>query len=193
MPRFILPVLLLCSVVAAALAADKQPATKFPSPDKRFALRITPGSGNEFGKAELIEKASGKTMADLGEAYHRQVLVWSADSKWFAYCNRGEKSGDLSVYFWNGSAFESIDLPEDLPSSDPDVPESAGSVKNYGGGIEPLRWSKPGELQVSSDSMMLGREDGRTYTGEIRFTLSFDAQHHVSIKNVSRTKTKVSR
>ena len=30
-----------------------------------------------------------------------------------------------------------------------------------------------------------------TYTGELRFTLAFDAQHHASVKNVGKTKTKV--
>jgi hypothetical protein len=66
-------------------------------------------------------------------------------------------------------------------------------VKNYGGATEPLRWLKPGELQLQSDATMLGRGDDRTYVGTVRFTLSFDAQHHVSIKNVGKTKTTVSK
>src|SRR4051812_1332580 len=188
MQRIILPLLLLCSVV---VALAENPAIKFPSPDKRFALRITSPDDDET-KAELIEKASGKALLDFGMPYHRQVLVWSPDSKWFAYCNRANKTSDLSVYFWNGAAFENIELPEDLPSASVDVPDSAGAVKNYGGAVEPLRWSKPGELQLAADETMLGRGDGRTYFGVLRFTLSFDAQHHVSIKNVGETKTKVS-
>jgi hypothetical protein len=194
MHRLTLPLLLFCAVsLPAARAAEKDSALKFASPDKRFALRIAPAAEGEYPKAQLIEKASGKMIVELGEAYRRQVLVWSNDSKWFAYCNRGEKSGDLSVYFWNGTGFDNIDLPEDLPSADPKVPDSAGGVKNYGGAVEPLRWSKPGELQLLSDSMLLGRDDGHSYTGEVRFTLSFDAQHHASIKNVGKTKTKVSK
>src|SRR5205085_5248870 len=143
----ILPLLLLCSLAAAVFAEDKQSPSKFPSPDKRFALRITSEEGEE-AKAELIEKASGKAMVDFGMPHHRQVLVWSPDSKWFAYCNRGDKSGDLSVYFWNGTAFDIIELPEDLPSADVNVQDSAGAVNNYGRAVEPVRWSKPGELQL---------------------------------------------
>jgi hypothetical protein len=188
----ILPFLLFCSLAAAVLAEDKQSPTKFPSPDKRFALRITSDEGEE-AKAELIEKTSGKVMIEFGMPHHRQVLVWSSDSTWFAYCNRGDKSGDLSVYFWNGTAFENIELPEDLPSASVNVPDSAGAVKNYGGAVEPVRWLKPGELQLASDATMLGRGDGRTYVGVLRFTLSFDAQHHASIKNVGKTKTTVSK
>ena len=66
-------------------------------------------------------------------------------------------------------------------------------MKNYGGAVEPLRWLRPGELQLASDATMLGRDDGRTYFGVIRFTLSFDAQHHASIKNVGKTKRTVSK
>lgn len=191
MQRLILLCFLLCAL-AAAFAEEEKPSIRFPSPDKRFALRIDTSAESD-GDAEIIEKASGKTMVNLGTPYSRQVLVWSADSKWFAYCNRGSKIGDLSVYFWNGTAFENIELPEDLPSADVKVPDSAGAVKNYGGAVEPLRWSKPGELQLKSDATMLGRGDDRTYFGVLRFTLSFDAQHHVSIKNVGKTKTEVSR
>ena len=66
-------------------------------------------------------------------------------------------------------------------------------MKNYGGATEPLRWLKPGELQLASDETMLGRGDGRTYVGVLRFTLSFDAQHHASIKDVGKTKTAVTK
>src|SRR5205085_4223262 len=112
----ILPLLLLCSLAAAVFAEDKQSPSKFPSPDKRFALRITSEEGEE-AKAELIEKASGKAMVDFGMPHHRQVLVWSPDSKWFAYCNRGDKYGDMSVYFLNCNTFESIALLEGLTSA----------------------------------------------------------------------------
>jgi hypothetical protein len=65
-------------------------------------------------------------------------------------------------------------------------------VKNYGGAVKPLRWVKPGELEVSSDSMMLSRDDGATYTGVVVITVAFDAQHHGSVKKVGKTKTRVS-
>jgi hypothetical protein len=39
--------------------------------------------------------------------------------------------------------------------------------------------------------MMLSREDGKSYTGVLRFTISFDAQHKASVKTVGKTKTKV--
>ena len=99
----------------------------------------------------------------------------------------------MSVYFWNGSAFEEMSLPDDLPS--PDIKfrkeNESGHVKNYGGAVTPLRWLKSGELELSSDLMMLTEGDGRTYTGELRFTLAFDAQYHATVKKVGKTKTEV--
>jgi hypothetical protein len=192
MQRFILPALLICSLVAAAFAEDEKPSIKFPSPDKRFALRITPMRAGEEEKVEIIEKASGKAILDLGMPAKEQKLVWSADSKWVAYSKLWTKDSELSVYFWNGTAFENIDVPEDLPSADPDVPDSAGAVKNYGGATQPLRWLKPGELLLESQATMFGRDDDCSYVGTLRFTLSFDAQHHASIRNVGKTRTKVS-
>jgi hypothetical protein len=171
------------------LAAEEE--IKYPSPDGRFALRIS-----DEQKVELIEKASGGVMVDLGEAWHNpgqvsQILVWSRDSKRVAYGNRGYKEGEVSVHFWNGSTFEAATLPDDLPSPDIKFPKDCGAVKNYGGAATPLKWLKSGQLELSSDLMMLCRESGDTCTGELRFTLAFDAQHHASVKEVGKTKTEV--
>jgi len=172
--------------LCSSLGADE---IKYPSPDGRFALRITDG------KVELIEEASGKVVVALGEPWRSQVLVWSADSKWVAYGNRGDKAGEVSVYFWNGSTFEEVPLPDELELPSPDIKfrkeHKSGHIKNYGGAVTPLRWLKSGELELSSDAMMLHGDSGATYTGVVRFTLAFDAQHHASVKNVGKTKTKV--
>ncbi|HXL80428.1 MAG TPA: hypothetical protein VN951_06085 [Pyrinomonadaceae bacterium] len=171
------------------LAAEEE--IKYLSPDGRFALRIV-----DEQKVELIEKASGEVKVDLGEAWHNpgqvsQILVWSHDSKRVAYGNRGYKGGEVSVYFWDGSSFEHVALPEELPSPHIKFPKDCGAVKNYGGAATPLRWLNSGELELSSDLMMLCRDSGATCTGELRFTLAFDEQHHASVKKVGKTKTEV--
>ena len=193
MPRTFLTLLVVCWA-GVGLAEDSS-SLKFPSPDGRFALRVT-----DEAKVDLIEQASGKVMVDLGQVYGRYlshpeetVLVWSADSKWAAYGTRGDREGHATVYFWNGSAFEEIPLPDNLP--DPDIKfrkGRGGAVKNYGGAVKPLRWLKPAELELSSNSMMLSDVDGATYTGVVVFTLAFDAKHHASVKKIGKTKTHVS-
>ena len=117
--------------------------------------------------------------------------MWSRDSKRVVYGNRGYKRGEVSVYFWDGSSFEQVALPEELPSPHIKFPKDCGAVKNYGGAATPLRWLKSGELELSSDLMMLCRGSGATCTGELRFTLAFDEQHHASVKKVGKTKTEV--
>ncbi len=71
-----------CTLVAAE-------EIKFPSPDGRFALRITQPKDDEYHPTvELIEKDSGKVMVTLHSASDTELfdasesaLVWSADSK----------------------------------------------------------------------------------------------------------------
>jgi hypothetical protein len=164
---------------------------KYPSPDGKFALRITDSSEGGVKNVALIQKASGEVMVDLGISLHSRVLVWSPDSKWAAYGDRGYGAGELKVCFWNGSRFEKMALPEELPSPDIKFPKKIRSLKNYGGSATPLQWLKSGELELSSDSRMLDRISGATYTGDLRFTLAFDAQHHASVKEVGETKTEV--
>jgi hypothetical protein len=165
------------------LAAEAE--IKYPSPDGKMALRITDAS------VELIQKASGEVMVDLGTASRSQILVWSPDSKWVAYGSRGDKEGEVSVYFWNGSTFQEVPLPDALPFPDIKFRKDVGSIRHYGAWLTPLRWLKPGELELSNEVLMLDRDSGADYTGLLQFTLAFDAQHHASVKKVGKTKTKV--
>lgn len=179
---------------------------KYPSPDGRFALRITQSRNNEYHPTvELIEKSSGKVMVTLHSGSDDElfdasesVLVWSFDSKRAAYGFRASPLGarvlslGALVCFWNGSDFDKVFLPENLPSPRIKFPKGKEeNVKPYGGGVKPLKWLKSGDLEISSEDMMLSRDDGKSYTGVLRFTVSFDAQHHPSVKKVGKTKTEV--
>jgi len=80
-----------CVVHPCTLVAAEE--IKCPSPDGRFALRITQPKDDEYHPTvELIEKDSGKVMLTLHSASDTElfdpsesVLVWSADSKSVAY------------------------------------------------------------------------------------------------------------
>src|SRR4051812_1453152 len=178
--------LVLCWTAGSISAADSR-ITKFISPDKRFALRMTkPAADVDKWKVDLIEKTSGKVFVGLGTVFgahlSETVLVWSADSKRAAYGSRSYKDGEVSVFFLQGSTFEEATLPEELPSPDINFGKGGGGdVKNYGGAVTPLRWLKSGDLELSSDSMMLSRDNGRSYTGMLVFTLAFDAKHHATV------------
>src|SRR5438046_1262497 len=191
-----------CVVHPCTLVAAEE--IKCPSPDGRFALRITQPKDDEYHPTvELIEKDSGKVMLTLHSASDTElfdpsesVLVWSADSKSVAYGFRDSPPGVREVSlgavvgFWNGSGFDKVFLPQDLPVPKIKFPQGkGGDVKPYGGGVKPLRWLKSGELELSSEDEVMLR--GKTYTGVLQFTISFDPQHHPSVKNVGKTKTEV--
>jgi len=186
------------------LAAEEE--IKYPSPDGHFALRITqPENDEHHPTVELIEKQSGKVILTLHDGSDTDlfdpsacVLVWSTDSKRVAYGFQASPPGvrvlslGALVCFWNGSGFDKVFLPENLPSPRIKFPKGKeGNVKPYGGGVTPLKWLKSGELELSSEDMMLSRDDGKSYTGLLRFTISFDAQHKASVKTVGKTKTEV--
>jgi hypothetical protein len=189
--RFIFIAFACCTTYpCASLAAEEM---KFPSPDGRFALRVS-----EDLKIDLIE-TSGKILVDLGKLYvdpdtsrrEETILVWSADSKWAAYGTRNQVSGQTAVYFWNGVAFEEVRLPANLPEPKIEPRKESGGVKLKGYALAPLRWLKPGELELSNESMGIGREDGAKYTAKIAITVELTAPH-ASVKNVGKTKTEVS-
>ena len=57
--------------------------------------------------------------------------------------------------------------------------------------MKPLKWLKSGDLEMSSENMMLSRDNGKSYSGVVRFTVSFDAEHQPTVKNIGKSKTEV--
>jgi len=175
--------------VCASLAAEE---IKYPSPDGRFAFRIS-----EDLTVDLV-KTSGQILVDLGKLYvepdtsskEETILVWSADSKWAAYATHGPgyRSGGTTVYYWNGVAFEEVRLPANLP--EPKIDTSKVKLKGYA--LEPLRWIKPGELELANELMGFGRDDGKKYIAKIVVTVELTAPH-ASVKKVGKTTTEVSK
>ena len=205
MRMFLVAVLCCFTYPSPSVMAEEE--IKYQSPDGRFALRIVQPKDDEYHPIiDLIEKDSDKALVNLhdgsdSDAFDASecVLVWSADSRRVAYGFRANPPGarmlelGTLVCFWNGSGFDRVFLPENLPQPDIKFPKGKGeNVKPYGGGVRPLSWLKSGELEISNEEMMLTRDDGKSYTGVVKFTISFDAQHHASVKKVGKTKTEVS-
>jgi len=205
--RTLLLIALACCVVTPLSLLLAEEEIKYPSPDGRFAMRITQTKDNEdHPTVELIEKGSGKALLTLHNGSDTEsfdasqtILVWSPDSKRVAYGFRASPPGarveerSVFVCFWDGSGFDKVFLPENLPSPDIKYPKGkGGSPKPYGGGVTPVKWLKSGDLEMSSEDMMFSRDDNKSYTGVLRFTIAFDAQHRSSVKNVGKTKTEIS-
>lgn len=187
-------VLLLACLASVGLGEDTS-AIKFKSPDGRFGLQVA------GLKVDLIETASGKVMIDLGTLWinrddssdkEEPLLVWSDDSKWAAYGTRTSVSGSTTVYSWDGSVFKKVALPAKLPEPKIKPREGDSDVKLKGYAEEPLKWIRPGELEVSNKLMGVGRDVGFRYTGSIVITVEFDPSGRASIKSVTDTKTEAS-
>jgi hypothetical protein len=195
---FVILLLMCCATLGIA---DDTSAIKFPSPDGRFALRV------QDLKVDLIEITTGNVMFDLGTLFsdpdvpssrEQPLLVWSGDSKWVAYgatfgqFHGSPMSGKTTLYFFDGSAFKRLALPAKLPEPKIKPREGDSGVKLKGYAEEPLKWTKPGELELSSKLTGMGRDVGFDYTASIVITVAFDAHHRASVKNVTATKTEVS-
>jgi hypothetical protein len=100
------------------LAAEEE--IKYPSPDGRFALRITESKDDEYHPTvELIEEHSGTVLLTLHDGQKdsdlfdasEAALVWSADSKRVAYGFRANPPGakvverGVLVCFWERLGF----------------------------------------------------------------------------------------
>ncbi len=164
MRRFLLIVVVGC-VASCWTSLWAEEDIKYPSPDGRFALRITQSKDDEYHPTVGFRaNPPGARLVELGTL----------------------------VCFWNGSGFDKVFLPENLPQPDIKFPKGKRREREtLGGGVRPLRWLKSGDLEMSNEDMMLSRDDGKSYTRVLQFTISFDAQHHASVKKIEKTKTEV--
>ena len=153
----------------------------WPSPNGSLAIRkvfsearVTENS--KVVKVELIEKATGKAIADLtkediGTGAHREgKVLWSPDSKRFAYFSGALASkAQTVVYQKSGEKFARADLPK------VELPGRAGDAELIGAQhlwefVEPLRWVGPDVLELRHHDYFEGKHAdgsihsiGRTY------------------------------
>src|SRR5215470_15723425 len=108
----------------AFLPCDADEYVESKSPDGKFALHVTRGDKQPFPQSDaVIEQATRKVIIELDrDALYapKAKLVWSADSKRFAYVrdtNPDPHTGatvGTRVFQRNGATFDEIKLP-DLP------------------------------------------------------------------------------
>jgi hypothetical protein len=160
------------------------------SPDGHFAIRkmfseARPTQQSKVEKAELIDKASGKVIADLtgddiGRGLNREgKVLWAPDSQRFASMTGALGAGGAAqtvVYQKQGDTFTVVKLPEwEFPGRATDA-ELKGA-KHLWTFVEPERWEKPDVLVVLHHEYFESiRPDhsihsiGRTYDITLNFT-----------------------
>lgn len=139
------------------------------SPDGRYSIRKTftdplDLAESKVSHAELIEKATGQalcdlTNADIGFGGDREgTVLWSPDSKRFAYVASDLRSGRLfrkaaappqktqtTVYQNSDKSFTKIDLPFDQPPGKENDPAMKGAVMGHEF-VTPVRWADANTL-----------------------------------------------
>jgi hypothetical protein len=162
----------------ASVLAEEIPTAKnirYFSPDKKFAVRIAydpsllPENGEEIPpeatrKLELIAMPGEEVALDFSdnEGGLQGKVVWSQDSKWFAYAlSLGQRVTETRVCHRSGNRFEK--LKTEYLGVDP-----GGDVRNEY--VTPLRWVKPGTLALEQFSIFRGGAGD----AKIQFTVRFD-------------------
>jgi hypothetical protein len=123
-------------------------------------------------RVELVALPAGTPLLDLmagednlggGANFEGLTMLWSADSKWFAYYWTYPRVGYTTVYRWSGGKFQRMNEPERLA-----VPTD-GDVRNEY--IKPLRWLKPGTLELRQIRIYRGEDSA---DDALRFVARFD-------------------
>ncbi len=172
--RIAMALLFACASVLAEEIPTAEKITNF-SPDKKFAVRIAydpsllPESGDEIPpeatrKLELIAMPGEEVALDFSDNEGGLLgkVVWSQDSKWFAYAlSLGQRVTETRVCHRSGNRFEK--LKTEYLGVDP-----GGDVRNEY--VTPLRWVKPGTLALEQFSIFRGGAGD----AKIQFTVRFD-------------------
>jgi hypothetical protein len=184
--------------VSSALAlsvAQTDNATKFPSPDGKFAMQLS--NQAQGGKQiQLVEVSSGKVVVDLGDAPYPRAndcrLLWSPDSQRVAFYGANQRGGDTTVYFRSESKFSESPLPElgiCATATQKKELKAEGINKFIEFDTAPKKWLKSGAL------VLMNTQGWETNDGDLRgctqtVTIAFDARHKASILRVADKKPK---
>lgn len=165
----------------AAFAAEK---LKDRSPDGQFSMSLKDEEDHEVS-ITLVETKTHKFVQKLSDSGHPYSdgarILWSTDSKRFAYSEENRKGKLTQLYIRKGSSFEDVELP-DLPECD--HPGLEGSIYSY---LTPKSWVKPDTLVlVAHDEWTT--EDRKAHECDRPVTIALDSSGKASIQSIQQNK-----
>jgi hypothetical protein len=182
---------LISIVMVMVFAAFASPASagakvKNPSPDGRFAMSLEDGQDGEV-RITLVETKSHKFVLKLSDSGHPFSdacrILWSPDSKRFAFSEEDRKRNWTSVYIRKDSGFEMTELP-DLPECD--HPGLSGFIQSN---QTPKSWTKSDTLVLTAHDEWT-TEDDKAHECDRTVTVAIDATGKASIQSVREDKKK---
>jgi len=186
----LLSCLLFLTMLGHAQETPKFEKIRDVSPDKKFGARILCSSepedpenidSNLITAIDIVSLPAREVVASLGsgEGLESFKLVWSSDSKWFAFpFSPGHRVIETNVYNRQGNKFDALNT-EELRA------DVKGDVRNEY--IKPLRWIKPGTLLLEQyDIFRGGNGDDATF----QFTVRFESNGKFHVINKKKVPTK---
>jgi hypothetical protein len=163
--------------------------TEALSPDGQFAFRYTTGSDGESKTYDLIERKTGKLLAQVAEsdpdmgpsARFSMKVLWRPDSRAFALTATLWKRGSyIAVYRRDGAVFHEIKIPE----LEAEIPEKLKEGKDFPHVVElnsqsARRWQKDGSLVSEIETIQDG--DGATARATRTVILGFDRSNQAKV------------
>ena len=192
MKTFLLVAFTACLLPGTLPAKEK---TLFSSPNKQWSLLVgTPTTEGEPVPVSIVETKSlteQVAFPDLTAPLLAQAkVVWSGDSKRFAYYHPFRRGGACEVFFlvdgkWMEMKLPALPEPPDAPTPNGDPVEETPVSED----LKPLRWLGDGALVVAR-----ARQDisaGKTYRCEAVSTVSWVEGKEPTVRNVTKSVRKL--
>jgi hypothetical protein len=171
-------------VLAVPIVGFAREKTKERSPDGRFAMALQDGKDGEVS-ITLVETKTHKFVLKLDDSGHPYCdasrIVWSPDSKRFAFYEEDRKRFWTYVYIRKDSGFEQVELP-DLPECD--HPKLEGFINSN---LTPKSWVNPEPLVLTAHDEWT-TEDGKFQECDRTVTIAIDSSGKPSVKSIQEQK-----
>ena len=173
-------------VLALPIAGVAGEKLKDRSPDGQFAMSLKDEKDHEVS-ITLVETKRHKFVQKLSDSGHPYSdgarILWSPDSKRFAYSEENRKGKLTQLYIRKDSSFEDVELP-DLPECD--HPGLDGNIFSF---LTPKSWAKPDTLVLLAHDEW-STEDSKAHECDRTVTIAIDSSGKASIQSIQENKKK---
>jgi hypothetical protein len=156
------------------------------SPDGRFAMSVDDRGGGDV-ITSLVEVKTQKFLSKLDDNGHpfcdADRILWSPDSKRFAFQFTDRRGDHTSIYVRKGSDFEEVELPN-IP--DCDHPGLEGYIIDQ---FTAKNWVKPDTLMLIAHSEW-DSKDGKSHECDRTITIAINSNGKASVKSIQKSNAK---